>query len=387
MTTKADTSVKWFHSGMADAPVLRGEAGALIELLDACLISGFSTRSPDSVVVAGGVATVSISAGNPYDKHAVIAISGASEPALNAEWRIDTSAASSFTFLCPGVADGTVTGAALKRAGAGWGKPFADTNVAVYQSLDPASTQLYLRVNDADARYTRVRGYEQMTDANTGTGLFPMLTDIPDASGLWVKSAAATTDSRPWVLVADGSMLYLLIRWSGTYNRSADVFRFGDIVSLADGDSYNCVLSGTNTSAPAYPGGNLQYNSPNTTAYMNYGGGSAVARPSSQVAGAIPSCRAALFVAEAGGVAAGSDVVFSEVWEFDALSYTSSNTSATLPRGKSPGYYLAVNKVAELPDMGVIEREDDAQLIALANRGTNTADFRYVAFDVKGPWR
>ncbi|MCK2086731.1 hypothetical protein MXC99_00795 [Thauera aromatica] len=173
MTTKADTSVKWFHSGMADAPVLRGQAGALIELLDACLINGFSTRSPDSVVVAGGVATVSISAGNPYDKHAVIAISGASEAALNAEWRIDTSAATSFTFLCPGVADGTVTGAALKRAGAGWSKPFADTNVAVYQSLDPASTQLYLRVNDADARYTRVRGYEQMTDANTGTGLFP----------------------------------------------------------------------------------------------------------------------------------------------------------------------------------------------------------------------
>ena len=161
---KADTSVKWFHSGMIDAPVLSGQAGKLIELLDACLINGFSTRTPDSIVVAGGVATVSIGAGNPYEQHAVVEISGANNAALNAEWRIDTASASSFTFLCPGVLDGTVAGSVVKRAGAGWGKPFSGANIAAYQSVDPASTQLYLRVNDNDARFSRVRGYENMVD-------------------------------------------------------------------------------------------------------------------------------------------------------------------------------------------------------------------------------
>lgn len=121
---KADTSVKWFHSEMPDAPVLSGQVGKLIELLDACLINGFSVRTPDSIVVSEGVATVSISAGNPYEKHAVVAISGASDAALNSEWRIDSSGGSSFTFLCPGVTNGTVTGASVKRAAAGWGTPF-----------------------------------------------------------------------------------------------------------------------------------------------------------------------------------------------------------------------------------------------------------------------
>ena len=108
--SKANTEVKWFHSDMLDAPVLRGQAGALIELLDACLINGFSTRTPDSITVTSGVATVALSAGNPYEKHAVIKITGASVAALNDEWRIDTTAASSLTFLCPGVPDGAARG-------------------------------------------------------------------------------------------------------------------------------------------------------------------------------------------------------------------------------------------------------------------------------------
>ncbi|ENO76599.1 hypothetical protein B447_17686, partial [Thauera sp. 27] len=88
MATKLDTQVKWFHSAQPDAPVLNGQAGSLINVLDACLLNGYSVRTPDSVVVSGGVATVGISAGNPYEKHAVVEISGASDSALNGQWRI-----------------------------------------------------------------------------------------------------------------------------------------------------------------------------------------------------------------------------------------------------------------------------------------------------------
>ena len=251
---KADTSVKWFHSAMADAPALNGAAGSMIDVLDACLINGFSARTPDSIVVSAGVATVSISAGNPYEKHAVIAISGASDAALNAEWRIDAAAASSFTFVCPGVADGTVTGATVKRASAGWGKPFSGTNKGVYQSTDPASTQLYLRVDDTYGRYCGVRGYEQLTDIDAGAGLFP--TTAQSGSGLsWAKSNEANANPKTWAIFGDGRIFYIYQATYGTNNPTLGAF--GDIVSFVPNDKYNCIVVGSATFAnTAYPGSN-----------------------------------------------------------------------------------------------------------------------------------
>ena len=237
---KADTSVKWFHSNMPDAPVLSGTAGALIGLLDACLINGFSTRTPDSVTVSGGVATVSIGAGNPYEKHAVIKITGASEPALNSEWRIDSVTASAFTVLCPGVADGTATGASIIRAPANWGKPFSGTNKAVYQSLDVAGTQLYLRVDDSAAQYVPVRGYENMTDIDTGTGPFPTTVQHALSAFTWRKSNAASSAACPWVLVADGAFLYFLPASNAAQAGSPHMF--GDIDAVLPSDAYHCMI-------------------------------------------------------------------------------------------------------------------------------------------------
>lgn len=378
MTTKADTSVKWFHSGMADAPVLRGEAGALIELLDACLINGFSTRSPDSVVVAGGVATVSISAGNPYDKHAVIAISGASEAALNAEWRIDTSAASSFTFLCPGVADGTVTGAVLKRAGAGWGKPFVDTNVAVYQSLDPASTQLYLRVNDADARYTRVRGYEQMTDANTGTGLFPTLAQLAESGFTWAKSDLVSAANRAWALAADGRLIYFFPAWCGsmTSGKVADAYRFGDFVSFAPSDGYSCCVAASGTPSPSYSANSLA-----SAMALYTGTGCYLARGAAQAAGAMQHL--SIFplenVGHATGVPVDTKLHFAPVYVADG----SLRTSAV--RGALPGFYLALDRLSGITNYAL--SADDGTTVMHVQVGDYQDDSRYAGVDVGGPWR
>lgn len=241
---KADTSVKWFHSGMADAPTLSGTAGAMLGVLDACLINGFSTRTPDSIVVSAGVATVSISAGNPYEKHAVIVISGASDAALNAEWRIATAGASSFTFLCPGVADGIVSGATVKRAGAGWEKPFSGTNKGVYQSPDPESTQLYLRVDDTAATNALVRGYETMTGVDTGEGEFPLFSVVPSMGWIWAKSATADATAQPWVVIADARFFYLIPFSRGfsatTYAPSTHFF--GDFESFLPNDTYRCAI-------------------------------------------------------------------------------------------------------------------------------------------------
>ena len=256
---KADTSVKWFHSEQADAPVLNGQAGSLIAVLDACLLNGFSVRTPDSVVVSGGVATVGISTGNPYEKSAVIEIGGASDPALNGQWRIGGAQATSFTFNCPGVADGTVTGASVKRAPAGWAKPFAAANMGVYQSADPASTQLYLRVDDSDTRTARLRGYEDMTDVTTGTGPFPTIAQL--ANGVtWAKSNEVNSNPKKWALFADGFLVYF---YQATYGASNPaVGAFGDFETFTQGDRYNCIIAGS-ASYPntAYPGSNTGFTS------------------------------------------------------------------------------------------------------------------------------
>ena len=254
---KADTSVKWFHSDMPNSPILRGEPGALIELLDACLISGFDPRTPDSITVAGEVATVTLGGGNPYEKHAVITITGASVAGLNAEWRIATSGATSLTFACPGVADGPATGATVKRAPAGWAKPFSDVNVGVYQSLDPASTQLYLRLDDADPKWSRVRGYEQMTDANTGLGPFPTIEQFALTKWTWPKSYTTSTLARSWALVADGRFFYWFPMWRENTVTSPDncasVQFFGDIAEFEPSDRYACMICAHSESSLSLP--------------------------------------------------------------------------------------------------------------------------------------
>lgn len=244
MTTKADTSVKWFHSQMPGAPVLRGEPGALIELLDACLISGFDARTPDSITVAGEVATVTLGGGNPFEKHAVIAIAGASVAGLNTEWRIATSSAAAFTFACPGIPDGGATGATIKRAAAGWGKPFSDVNVGVYRSLHPLASGVCLRIDDSNARYPRVRGYEDMTGIDVGTDPFPTFAQRPVDEYWWGKSDTASAAARPWTLVADGLYLWYLPEWMDyVVATHAPLHRFGEFRGFYPSTSHPVLIS------------------------------------------------------------------------------------------------------------------------------------------------
>lgn len=255
MTTKADTSVKWFHSGMVDAPVLRGEAGALIELLDACLINGFGSRTADSIVVSGGVATVALGAGNPFEQHVVVKIEGATPVGLDAEWKIATSAASSFTFACPGIADGTATGTiTVKRAAAGWGKPFSAANKAAYQSSDVGSTGYFLRLDDTDTQRCYVRGYEQMTDVDTGDEPFPTIIQRGATGYAWRRSNDTSTTSRPWLVVADGMMIYIVMKFDTTTSWGYALHWFGDVISYIPGDIFHCTIAAAGTPSPSYPG-------------------------------------------------------------------------------------------------------------------------------------
>lgn len=248
------SSVKFFHSAMTNAPVLSGVAGALIGVLDACLVNGFDTRSVDSIVVAGGVATVSISAGHLYEVDAIVKVAGSTPAELNGDKRVLSVTVNSLTFDATDIADQTATGTiTVKYAPAGWAKVYSGTNVAAYRSPDVTGTRLYLRVDDTGAQNARVVGYEAMTDVNTGTGPFPTAAQV--SGGLyWPKANSTATTARAWTVIATAKTVYLHTNThvtTASLGAAGFVMGFGDFASQKSGDAYGAFLSGATSDVAA----------------------------------------------------------------------------------------------------------------------------------------
>jgi hypothetical protein len=231
----ADTSVKLFHNQITGAPSLSSAAGALISLLDACLVNGWGSGALDSITVASGVATATRSAGHPLQVGMVALIAGATPTALNGEKKVLSRTTTTYTFDATGVTDGTYSGSIThKIAPLGWSKVFTGTNVAVYRSTDPMSTGFYLRVNDT-ASTARVTAYETMSDVDTGTGQM-------GSEFYWAKSNYA---GAPWMLAGDGRTFYWMPSHTNGYQGIyGTAYAFGDILSTKSPDPFGCALVG-----------------------------------------------------------------------------------------------------------------------------------------------
>lgn len=253
----ATPPVYYFNSGMRGAPVLAGQAGSLIGVLDACLITGFGLVSASAVNVASGVATATIPSGTPFDIDSNILVAGATDAAINGTFRVSATSATTVswpTTAANGAAAGTIT---IKVAPViGWTKPFSDTNLAVYKSTDPQSYGMYVRVDDTNALYARVVGYESMSDVNTGTGPFP--TSVQQSGGgYWPKSSTANSNPIDWVVSADARvfMHHLAISQGSSAtepsrsNARTGLLRgFGDPVAYASAGDPWCAFCGVGTS-------------------------------------------------------------------------------------------------------------------------------------------
>ena len=195
--TAANTTVKYYHSAMSGVATLNGTAGSLISVLDACLVTGFNLKTADSLVVAGGIATLTISAGiGAFEVDAVALVAGATPSGLNGEKRVLSVTTNTITFAATGISDQTATGTiTAKLAPAGWEKVYSGTNLAAYRSSDVSGTRMYMRVDDTGTTNARVVGYESMTDVNTGVMPFP--TSLQQSGGYyWPKASAANGTAR-----------------------------------------------------------------------------------------------------------------------------------------------------------------------------------------------
>ena len=252
MASPVDTSVKHFTSAMLAAPALSGTVGALINVLDACLVTGFDIKSATSLVVASGVATLSFTGTHSAAVDSVILVDNASIGALNGEQRVTAVAAGVVSFATA-AANGTATGAVtFKMAPAGWAKVFTGTNLAAYKATAVEGTGCFLRVDDTGTTTARVRGFESMTDVNTGVNGFP--TQAQFSNGLWLsKSNAASADVRPWQIFASERSFYYCPRPLNASGEHQANF-FGDINSLKSNDPYSCALRANITDKSANAG-------------------------------------------------------------------------------------------------------------------------------------
>lgn len=269
-------TTKLYHSAMLGAPVLSGTAGALREALKSCAVTGFGLRTAASLVVAGGVATLTLSTdvANAQLVNTVVLVDGVAAPmaALNGEQRVTAGSSTTLQFATT-VADGTATGTiTVKTASAGWQSLFDGTltNVLALKPSVPETTGCVLRIDDTGTINARVRAYESMSDISSGVGVTPLESQC--SGGLWwPKSGTANATARPWFMVADARGVYLAVAPQGT-DRYTLIYA-GDVASLKSGDAYGFAITGNQadqTAATAAPDGCCGYShrSARTGAYL-----------------------------------------------------------------------------------------------------------------------
>ena len=261
MASPVDTSVKHYRSDMPSAPVLNGVAGSKIAQLEACLVTGYGLKAATSLVVASGIATLTFAGGaSAAWQDAVILVAGASNAALNGEQKVLSANTATVTFATA-EADGADAGATItfKIAPAGWEKVYSKTNVAVFRSLHAEATKMFLRVDDTNAQFVRVVGYETMSDVDTGAGAFPTAAQQA-GGGYWAKSDTTSAAAVAWILASDGRFFFdspAPGSHRGMAYQNCFLRGFGDFIPKNPaGDPYLCGLnySATTGAATMYEG-------------------------------------------------------------------------------------------------------------------------------------
>lgn len=151
-----------------------------------------------------------------------------------------------------GVLDACLVSGFGSMSPAGWSKPFSTAVKAVYRQ---GASGFYLRIVD-DALATTLsgagrdatfRGYETMSDVDTGTNSFPTSGQYTDSANSVRKSNTNDATARPWWIYADSRTFYMFVQ-SGDSGTLALGMGFGDIYSYVIADQYKCICMGRGTS-------------------------------------------------------------------------------------------------------------------------------------------
>lgn len=272
----ATLPVKFFQSSDAGAPVLKGAAGELRAILDACLLTGFNVRPLRGISMSGDVARLALDAGHGFKVLDVIKLDGALavDPGdeyrvsgVGADW-VEFTSANAITFQ---------DGAAVRRAPLNWVRGFGSGNVVSYTSKRLDSSGAHLVIDDTNTLANTTTGtwkakitaFERMTDIGVGENKF--------ADGYWVKGTSTSWEVTPWAVFGDEYMIYVFI--DANVNKGLNAYSFGcfgDIRPEKNTVKKICICSLTNRllTNPAfnYLGAAQRYASPNVLVRASRGG-------------------------------------------------------------------------------------------------------------------
>ncbi len=173
------TAFRVFSSTDSSAPVLTGQAGSLVNLLDAVLVDGYGA-GPSAKAPAGWTREFSDTNKRVYRN----------DPVSGTGYRVRID--------------------------------------------DTASV--------GNARYAWARAYESMSDIDTGANPVPTVAQRANGS-MWVKSSALSSAARPWVIVANDKTAYCFFDAAPLGIADSAVFWFGDIRSNRPGDGHAFFMS------------------------------------------------------------------------------------------------------------------------------------------------
>lgn len=143
--------------------------------------------------------------------------------------------------------------------GLGWTVEFEDVanNKCVFKQ-PLGSNQMLLRVEESSLYHAVVRGYESMTDIDTGVGAFPTVSQLAEPR-FFKTTRTTTTYDRYWRFIADDTAygFFLQVSTDSNYpttrvSSQMQVYYFGDFISFVSGDAYNTVLITGNASLYGY---------------------------------------------------------------------------------------------------------------------------------------
>lgn len=194
-----NAEVKWFTSDNLNAPQLTNTWGCMIDVLDACLITGFGFQVVSSIVITNGVGVATFGTSHNIKQFQVVEFSGAQNDVLNKEFKVLGVAANTLEFLVDLPDQTVMSSITCKLALAGWKKKFSGTHKAVYQAKDLVANPYFLRVdNSLDPVYNTT--YAKFAKV----GILESCTSIDDISGSQAPFDS-TNSTKNWIGTGSGT--------------------------------------------------------------------------------------------------------------------------------------------------------------------------------------
>lgn len=240
----------------------------------------------------------------------------------------------------------------------GWDLAFTGTNVRVYRAQ--AGNRFYLRLDDTQSLYSRLRAYRAMTAVSTGTNQFPNNTQASNINTWGIRKAYAASASLPqryWGVRTNRYIVLFVecsdVATAGIAYRS--FFQFGDFPSLCEADSHNTSI----VCAPSVD--TIYYYTLHEITYDNlrpsigYNSAPCYAAMSGTPSGSIVSPLCGLHAPFRGSAASHKPaLLLSDRLSIGPLALGCTNSTTTnngaFPRGRFPNVSMLYGPATDIPD-------------------------------------